>query len=231
MEIKFIGHSTFELADAAGDARLLIDPFLAPNNPVAGVSAGEVEPTHILLTHGHPDHAADAVDVAKRTGAHCVAIVELARWLGAQGVEEVSDPNLGGTVAFDWGSVKLVPALHTNTTPDGRFGIGTAAGLVIEFGGLTVYHLGDTALFSDLALVAERHPLDLAIVPIGGHFTMDRHDAAYACELLGAPTVIPCHYDTFAAVETDAGAFRAEVETATESEVVILAPGETYSPS
>ena len=139
----------------------------------------------------------------------------------------MSGPNLGGTVPFDWGWVKVVPAWHTNTTPD-RTVIGAAAGLVIELGGVTVYHLGDTALFSDLRLIGERHSPDIAIVPIGGHFTMDRHDAAYACELIAAGTVIPCHYDTFSKIGTDAQAFKSEVEAATESEVVLLEPGETY---
>jgi L-ascorbate metabolism protein UlaG (beta-lactamase superfamily) len=225
MQIRFIGHGTFELTEAG--ARVLVDPFLAPHNPVAGLSADDVEPTHVLLTHGHPDHVADAVAVAKRTGAECVAIVELALWLGRQGVENVHDPNLGGTITFDWGSVTLVPAWHTNTTPDGT-AIGTAAGLVIRIGGHVVYHLGDTALFGDLRLIGERHSPDIAIVPIGGHFTMDRHDAAYACGLLGAATVIPCHYNTFPKVEADAEAFKAEVESSTSSKVVILAPGATH---
>ena len=118
MEIRFLGHATFELSD--GDARILIDPFLAPNNPKAPVTADEVDPTHILLTHGHVDHIADAVAVAKRTGAHCVAMVELANWLGGQGVENVSDPNIGGTVEFDWGWVKLVQAFHSSTRPTAR---------------------------------------------------------------------------------------------------------------
>src|SRR3954449_6415074 len=115
MEIKFHGQSCFELSD--GTATLLIDPFLKPNNPAAVATAEEVEPTHIALSHGHADHMADAVPVAKRTGAHCVAMVELANWLEGQGLENVSDPNLGGTVSFDGGSVKLVPAWHTNTIP------------------------------------------------------------------------------------------------------------------
>src|SRR2546427_8023768 len=118
MEIRYLGHATFELSE--GSSRVLIDPFLAPNNPKATVSADDVEPTHILLTHGHVDHIADAVAVAKRTGAHCVALVELAYWLGKQGVENVSDPNIGGTVRFDWGWVKLVQAFHSSTTPDGK---------------------------------------------------------------------------------------------------------------
>jgi L-ascorbate metabolism protein UlaG (beta-lactamase superfamily) len=196
---------------------------------VAKLGAEDVDPTHILLTHGHQDHLADAVAVAVRSGAHCVAITELAGWLGKQGVEETTNPNLGGTATFDWGSVKLVPAWHTNTTPDGT-AIGPPAGLIIRLGGRTIYHLGDTALFGDLRLIGERHSPDVALVPIGGHYTMDRSDAAYACGLIGAPTVIPCHYDTFPPIETDAKAFKADVESQTDSTVVILAPGESYEP-
>ncbi len=226
MEIKFHGHACFELSD--GSATLLVDPFLKPNNPVAVATAEDVEPTHIAVTHGHADHIADAVPVAKRTAAHCIAIVELANWLGDQGVENVSDPNLGGTVEFDWGWVKLVQAFHTNETPDGKV-IGIPAGLVINIGGATVYHLGDTCLFSDLKLIAERTPADVALIPIGGHYTMDRHDAVVAAEFVGAKTVIPCHYDTFPPIETDAEEFKADVESKTGSQVVILQPGETHS--
>ena len=222
MEIRFLGHACFELSD--GSARVLIDPFLAPNNPKATLSAEDVDPTHVLLTHGHQDHVADAVAVATRTGAPVVAIVELATWLGEQGLENVHDPNLGGTVRFEWGSVKLVQAFHTNTTPDGTV-IGNPAGLIVEIGGATVYHLGDTCLFGDLRIIGERHAPDVALVPIGGHYTMDRHDAAYASELIGAPTVIPCHYDTFPPIETDPEAFASEAA----ADVVILAPGETHT--
>jgi L-ascorbate metabolism protein UlaG (beta-lactamase superfamily) len=226
MDIRWIGHATFELSD--GQARVLIDPFLAPNNPVAPVSADDVDPTHILITHGHSDHVADALAVAKRTGAHCVAQVELAGWLGEQGVENASDPNLGGTVEFDWGWVKLVQAFHTGTLPDGTV-VGSQAGLVVNIGGTTVYHLGDTALFGDLRLIAERTPVDVALIPIGGHYTMDRHDAAVAAELIGAGTVIPMHYNTFPPIETDAEAFKSDVESRTSSQVVILNPGDTHS--
>jgi L-ascorbate metabolism protein UlaG (beta-lactamase superfamily) len=226
MEIKFHGQSCFELSD--GEATLLIDPFLKPNNPVAVATAEEVNPTHIALSHGHADHIADAVPVATRTGAHCVAVVELAGWLGSQGVEAVSDPNLGGTVSFDWGSIKLVPAWHTNTTPDGTV-IGPPAGLIIKIGGVTVYHAGDTCLFGDMKLIAERDPADIVLLPIGGHYTMDRHDAVVAAQFIGAETVIPMHYDTFPPIETDSAAFKADVEAQTSSKVVLLKPGETHS--
>ncbi len=215
-----------------------MDPFLKPNNPAAPVTADEVDPTHILITHGHADHIADAVAVAKRTGAHCVAIVEIANWLGGRGVDAVTDPNLGGTVEFDWGWVKLVQAFHTSTIPGSAetpfsaetgTAIGMAAGLVVNIGGTTVYHLGDTCLFSDLRLIAERTPVDVALIPIGGHYTMDRHDAVVAAELIGAGTVIPMHYDTFPPIETDAEAFKSEVESKTDSKVVIMKPGESHT--
>jgi len=225
MNIKWHGHACFEISD--GDATLLVDPFLKPNNPSAVHTADEVEPTHVLLTHGHQDHLADAVAVCKRTGAHTVAHTELAGWLGEQEVENTFDPNLGGTVEFDWGWVKLVQAFHSNTTPDGT-SIGQAAGLVISIGGTTIYHAGDTCLFGDMQLIALRTPIDVAILPIGGHYTMDRHDAAYAAGLIGAATVIPCHFNTFPPIETDAEAFKADVEAQSSSEVVVLAPGESH---
>jgi L-ascorbate metabolism protein UlaG (beta-lactamase superfamily) len=237
MEIRFLGQACFELSE--GDARVLVDPFLKPNNPISPVTADELEPTHILLTHGHADHVADAVPLAKRTGAHCVALVEMASWLQAQGIEAVSDPNLGGTVEFDWGWVKLVQAFHTNTIPgsaESPFSaetgvvIGQAAGLVINIGGKTVYHLGDTCLFGDMKLIAERTPVDIALIPIGGHYTMDRHDAVIAADLIGASTVIPMHYNTFPPIEADAEAFKADVESKTSSKVVVLDPGESHSP-
>jgi L-ascorbate metabolism protein UlaG (beta-lactamase superfamily) len=236
MEIQFHGHSCFSLSD--GETKVLVDPFLKPHNPAAVATAEEVDATHLFLTHGHVDHCADAVAVAKRCGSSCVAIVELAKWLEEQGVEDVADPNLGGTVSFDWGWVKLVPAWHTNTVPGnpdsplsatGGHAIGTAAGLVIEIGGVTVYHAGDTCLFGDMRLIAERNPIDVALLPIGGHYTMDRHDAAVAVELIGAETVIPMHFDTFPPIATDAGAFKDEVESQTSSQVVVLSPGESHS--
>jgi len=222
MDIRYLGHSAFELK--ANGATILIDPFLT-GNPKAAVAAADLEADAILVTHGHADHLGDTVDIARRTGAPVVAIVELAGELAADGVT-THDPNLGGAVNFDWGWVKLVPAWHTSTTPNGT--VNTPAGIVVGMGDETVYHLGDTALFGDLALVNGRPAeIDLAIVPIGGHYTMDRHDAVEACRLVGAPRVIPCHYNTFPPIETDAHAFAADVASDGVAQVTVLNPGET----
>ena len=146
------------------------------------------------------------------------------RLADVEGVADVRDPNLGGTVKFDWGWVKLVPAWHTAVTPDGT--PHTPAGLLVHLGGRTVYHLGDTALFSDLKLVARRgDQIDVALVPIGGHYTMDRIDAVTAVEFVAPRQVVPCHYDTFPPIETDAQQFKADVEAQTEAQVVVLEPG------
>jgi L-ascorbate metabolism protein UlaG (beta-lactamase superfamily) len=225
MDIRYVGHSAVELID--GDTRILMDPFIT-GNPKATVTADELEPTHILLTHGHADHYGDIVDIAKRTGAPVVAIVEIANELSELGVENVHDPNLGGTIGFDWGWVKLVPAWHTSTTPNGT--VSTPAGMLVMVGDTLVYHLGDTALFSDLQLIARRgNHVNVALVPIGGHYTMDRFDAVTACEFVGADEVIPIHYDTFPPIETDVQAFKSDVENATESKVVVLEPGATHT--
>ncbi|MGK2932672.1 MAG: metal-dependent hydrolase [Solirubrobacterales bacterium] len=235
MDIRYHGHSCFELID--GETTLIVDPFLAPNNPLADATAEDVDATHLALTHGHADHVADAVAIARRTKPQCVAIVELANWLEEQGVENVSDPNLGGTVSFDWGSIKLVPAWHTNTVPgsderpfSAELGtpMGTPAGLIIKMGGLTIYDAGDTCLFGDMELIGRRHEVDIAMLPIGGHYTMDREDAAYAAKLIGAKRVIPIHYDTFPPIKADTGAFSEDI-AADGMEALVLEPGQSLS--
>jgi L-ascorbate metabolism protein UlaG (beta-lactamase superfamily) len=224
MDIRFLGHAAFALEHDG--TTLLIDPFLT-GNPKAAASADEVAADVILLTHGHGDHYGDTVAIAKRTGATVVAITEIAGEIGEEGVEVV-DTNLGGTAEFGWGSARLTPAWHTSTTPKGT--VSTPAGLVIEFGDKRIYHLGDTALFSDLALPKRRGHLDVALMCIGGHYTMDRFDAVVAAEFVGADQVIPCHYNTFPPIETDAQGFKADVQNAGYAEVVILEPGEAHTP-
>jgi L-ascorbate metabolism protein UlaG (beta-lactamase superfamily) len=224
VDIRWLGQSCFELK--AGGTTVLTDPFLT-GNPKAAATADEMEPDVILLTHGHADHLGDTVDIAKRTGATVVAITELAGEIGRAGVENVLDPNYGGTVSFDWGWVKLVPAWHTAVSPNGTPHM--PAGLLIHIGDHLIYHLGDTALFSDMKLIAQRgDKVDLALVPIGGHYTMDRFDAVTAVELINPQQVIPCHYNTFPLLEADAQGFKSDVQNAGFSEVVVLDPGDSH---
>ncbi len=223
MEIRWLGHAAFELKHDG--VTVLIDPFIT-GNPVATVKAEELEADAILLTHGHQDHFGDTVEIAKRTGATVQAITEIAGELGEEGVEAI-DTNMGGTATYPWGSVRLTPAWHTSTTPKGT--VTPPAGLVIEFGGKVIYNVGDTALFSDLALPGRRKAIDIAIIPIGGHYTMDAEDAVVAAELVGAPVVIPQHYDTFPPIAADAQAFKAAVEAGGKSTVEVLEVGGTYS--
>src|ERR1700761_2481442 len=225
VEVRWLGHSAFHLSGAGAD--VLVDPFLT-GNPKAAVSADELPADVILLTHGHGDHLGDTVDIAKRTGATVVAIVELAAEISEAGVENVINPNYGGPVKFDWGWVKLVPAWHTAVSPSGT--AHAPAGLLVHYGGHLIYHLGDTALFSDLKLIAGRGERgEVALGPIAGHYTMDRYDAVTAVELVNPFQTIPIHYGTFPPIETDAQAFKQDVENAGFSEVIVLEPGATHS--
>ncbi len=222
MKIRYHGHSAFELTH--GGATVLVDPWFE-GNPKAVVTADSVAADAIVVTHGHFDHVGDAVAISQRTGAPVVAIVELAAELDSAGATTIG-PNIGGTASFEWGSARLTPAWHTSTTQRGR--VSTPAGAVIRMGDVSVYHLGDTALFSDLALPGRREKIDIALMPIGGFFTMDRFDAVQAAELVGADVIIPCHYNTFPPIETDAQAFKRDVEGAGHGTVVVLEPGATW---
>jgi L-ascorbate metabolism protein UlaG (beta-lactamase superfamily) len=223
MDIRFLGHAAFALEHDG--KTVLIDPFLT-GNPKAAASADDVSADAILLTHGHGDHYGDTVAIAKRTGAPVAAITEIAGEISQEGID-ANDVNLGGTAEYDWGSVRLTPAFHTSTTPNGT--VSAPAGLVIEIGDKRIYHLGDTALFSDLALPKRRGHIDVALMCIGGHYTMDRFDAVAAAEMVGADQVIPCHYDTFPPIATDVQAFKSDVQNAGYAEVIVLEPGATHT--
>lgn len=224
VSLTWYGHSAFAIE--SGDSTVLVDPFLT-GNPAATVDSAELTPTTILLTHAHNDHVGETIELAKRTGAQVIATAELAGWIESQGVENVSAGNHGGTIAFNGGSAKFVPAWHTSSysTENGVVAPGVPAGFVVRIGGKTVYFAGDTALFMDMQLIGDEG-LDVAVIPIGDNFTMGPDDAVKAASFLRAPLVIPCHYNTFPPIEQDPDAFKAQVEAITSSRVVVPALNE-----
>ncbi|WP_059053269.1 metal-dependent hydrolase [Paenibacillus senegalimassiliensis] len=205
MKITYLGHSCVHVN--TGKFQLIIDPFLT-GNPEAGAAADDIKADFILLTHGHSDHVGDAESIARRNNAPILAIVELADYLAASGLETVG-MNLGGSREFPFGRIKWVPALHsTSIHQDGiNLYMGVAAGILLEINDLVLYHAGDTALFSDMKLVGLRRPVDLAFLPIGDHFTMGPEDAVMAAEWIGAKHVVPVHYNTFDAIAQDGSQF------------------------
>ncbi|MBA3643868.1 MAG: metal-dependent hydrolase [Chloroflexia bacterium] len=221
--LTYLGHSAFLLENDGKS--VVIDPFLSGNS-TASHQADQLNPQAILLTHAHNDHVGDTVDIAQRTGAKVIATFELGTWLGEQGVEDAVSANHGGTVAFDGGTVKLTQAWHTSSYEDGNGFVapGVPAGLVVRFGGKTIYFAGDTCLFGDMRLIGEEG-LDVAVLPIGDHFTMGPDDAVRAVEFLNPNTVIPCHYNTFPEIKQDPDAFKRKVEERTAARCEVLTPG------
>ncbi len=227
-KLTFIGHAAFLLEDDEGNV-VAIDPFIK-DNPVTDLEIKDLKPTTILLTHAHNDHVGDTIELAQNNDAKVICIVELGDWLETQGVRDVVGSNHGATIAFPGGTAKFTPAWHSSSYWDGEKQVanGIPAGLIVRFGGRVLYFAGDTGLFGDMRLIGEEG-IDVAILPIGDHFTMGPDDAARAAEFVAARTVIPCHYNTFPPIRQDPEAFRAKVAArAPEAEVVILNPGESF---
>jgi L-ascorbate metabolism protein UlaG (beta-lactamase superfamily) len=222
--LTYYGHSAWALETKG--TTILIDPFFT-GNPQASVTAGDVRANFIILTHAHGDHYGDSVEIAKRTGATLISNFEIVNYCQKQGVANAHPLHLGGGHAFPFGRVKLTVAHHGSSFPDGTYG-GNPAGVVIEFEGKRLYDAGDTALFSDMALIGQPG-LDVALLPIGDNFTMGPEDAAAAAKFLRARTVIPEHYNTWPVIAQDPEAFKRKVEGSTESKVVILKSGGTFT--
>jgi L-ascorbate metabolism protein UlaG (beta-lactamase superfamily) len=227
VELTYFGHSAFQLTD--GSTTVLVDPFLT-GNPVATTSADSLSADTILITHAHADHVGDAPAIAKRTGATVITINELANYLSSQGVKNAIGGNHGGTIAFKGGTVKFTQAWHSSAFPTdgGLMAPGVPAGLIVRYGGATIYFAGDTALFGDMQLISEEG-LDVAVIPIGDHFTMGPADGVRAAKFLKADTVIPCHYNTFPPIKQDADAFKAMIDRDTQSTAHPLKPGESIT--
>lgn len=222
--LTWIGHSGFVLETF--DLTILIDPFIT-GNPMSSADADTIAADYILLTHGHGDHVGDTVAIAKRTGATVLGNVEVANWIGAQGVEKTIGINTGGSTQLPFGKVGLTIAFHSSSMPDGSYG-GSPNGLYITLqNGKRIYHAGDTALFGDMQLVGDKG-IDLAILPIGDYFTMGPEDALRAITLLRPRYVMPCHYNTFPPIEQDVAKWAADVGAETLSNAIVLDPGGKY---
>lgn len=216
--IKWLGHYAFEIR--TGDQTVLVDPFVN-DNPVATVSADDLEADFILVTHGHADHVADVASIANRTGATVVASVEVAAWFQSQqNVENTIQLNLGGGIQLPFGHVRMTIAHHSSSMPDGSYG-GNPAGYILTLAEGKVYFSGDTALFMEMELYG-RQGIDLAILSIGDHFTMGPEDSVQAVKMLKPARVVPAHFNTWPPIEQDASAWADKVSSSTEAQPVVL---------
>ncbi|MFA4860751.1 metal-dependent hydrolase [Methanoregula sp.] len=216
MQITYLGHSCVLLA---GTKRVLIDPF------IEGGSVLGLDPDIVAVTHGHSDHMGEAVALNRKT----VAITEIGRYLKSKGVP-AETMNIGGTHVVDGVSFSMTPAQHSSSIEEAPPGVpgGNPAGFVIRMDGVTVYHAGDTGLFSDMKLIGDLYHPDIAFLPIGGRFTMGPNEAMIAASFIGAKIVIPIHYNTWDRIAADPVAFKKAIERTTDLRVRILAPGESY---
>jgi L-ascorbate metabolism protein UlaG (beta-lactamase superfamily) len=225
--VTWLGHASFRL-DTPGGKRIYVDPFLS-GNPKCPESEQEPERVDVIaLTHGHGDHVGDTVELSKKFKPEIVAMIELKSWLGRQGAEvgEMPGSNKGGTVEAGGVKFTLVNAFHSSGSDDGEY-LGEAAGLVVEIeNGTKIYFAGDTCVFSDMQLIGRIYSPDVAVLPIGGHFTMDPREAGVALELLGTKRCIPCHYGTFPVLTGTPDELR---QQAAGVDVIAVEPGETVT--
>jgi L-ascorbate metabolism protein UlaG (beta-lactamase superfamily) len=218
LKLTFLGHAGFLLND--GTHALAIDPFLT-NNPVATMKPEEIECQFIAVTHGHPDHVGDTATIAKANNATVFACFEVCQYLGEQDVQ-CSPGNPGGRITGDFGWVAFTQAFHSSSF-EGRY-MGTACGVVVSMGGVTLYHCGDTGLFGDMKLIGEVYKPDIACIPVGDRFVMGPELGTRAAELIKPKVAIPMHYGTWEVLAPDAAGFKPS-----RVEVKLLEPGESWS--
>ncbi|MDR0912313.1 MAG: metal-dependent hydrolase [Methanobrevibacter sp.] len=228
MEIKWLGHSAFQIISDNG-VKLLIDPFIS-NNPSCNVPVEDFEADYILLTHGHSDHFGDTLEIANRTGATVIGIHEISLFISSNGLNTIG-MNIGGTISFNDISITMLEAKHSGSIDftDDIVDGGVACSYIIKSeSGKKVFHGGDTGLFGDMETIIGRiYKPDLALLPIGGKFTMGPFEAALASNWINPGIVVPIHYNTFPAIEQDPSEFSDYVNRLnSEIEVLILNPGE-----
>jgi L-ascorbate metabolism protein UlaG (beta-lactamase superfamily) len=219
-KVTWYGHATTGIVTPM--VKILIDPFFTGNDQ-ASAKADEIEADVIAVTHGHGDHLGDTIDIAKRTGALVVSNFEIIGYLEKQGLDKLHPLHIGGGRSFEWGRLKLTIAHHGSALPDGSYG-GVAAGVLLDLGGIKIYHAGDTALFYDMTLIGDES-IDLAMLPIGDNFTMGPDDALRAVKMVRPRHVIPMHYNTFDVIEQDAREFGMRVDKETDAKANVLEPG------
>lgn len=224
IKITWFAHSAFEL-DIEGHSTL-IDPFLT-GNPLASTSADALNPELILLSHAHGDHVGDTVELAIRTGAPVVANFEIGNWMLAHDVPNVVQINPGGTYYGDFLNARLTIAHHSSSFPDGTYG-GQPNGIVITARGKRIYFAGDTDIFMEMQLIGEMG-IDVAILPIGDHFTMGPGDSIQAVKFIRPKVVIPMHYNTFPPITQDPVEWANRVDKETSATPVVLDPGGSYT--
>ena len=212
MKITYLGHSAFEIETSKG--KILIDPFLA--------FARNYNPQNIsdiFVTHAHADHLGNAIEISKKTGAKITAIFELANYCASKGAN-TEGISLGGWINYDWGKVIAVPAFHSSSTVEGIYG-GAPCGFIFEIEGKYLYHAGDTSLNSEMKILGELYNIDLAMLPIGGHFTMDIEHALIASEWLKTESIIPMHYNSFNAIKVNIETFKSLAQEKNKKPIVL----------
>jgi L-ascorbate metabolism protein UlaG (beta-lactamase superfamily) len=223
VKLTWFAHSAFMME--VDNQTILIDPFLS-GNPLATVKADSLNPDFIILTHGHGDHVGDTVEIARRTGATVISNLEVANWVSDQGVESTVGLNTGGGKDFGFGRVELTIAFHSSSMPDGSYG-GMPNGVLIFAPDVTIYHAGDTALFSDMQHIGRKN-VDVAMLPIGDFFTMGPDDSVEAVKYIKPTYVLPMHYNTFPPIQQDASSWAQRIHTETKASAIVLDPGGSY---
>lgn len=200
MQITYYGHSCFGVQ--IGSKKLLFDPFISGNPLAKSIDLKSIEADYILVSHGHGDHVADLIPLAKQTGATVISNYEIVTWLEKQGIKKVHPMNIGGHWIFDFGKVKCVNAVHSSSLPDGTYG-GNPMGFLIETAETNFYYAGDTALHYDMKLIGDFKKMHFAFLPLGNNYTMGVDNAVIASEFIKCDKIIGMHYDTFDMIKID----------------------------